>query len=292
MYQLNNIPIDDFFKKKSAQLEIGDTLSFNFEDKHQRYKRLYGRLPKLMMYGCQVIDFFIHRVLPRLAIFSPLYFFMTNHLRPNLTYTEIVGRLLYYGFAFPTTIRKDGITTVHTKKIGIPSQKKIHEGIFIKLERVSKNGETFLLYKIRTMHPYSSYLQSHLYQSRGMSCNGAIKIADDFRISFFGSFLRKYWLDEIPSLLNLFMGQVKIIGIRPISKAFLNELPKEHINQRIKYKPGLIPPGYCVVVEKLEDIIKIEKEYMEAYSRSPLKTDITYFFLFIKNFVFKGVRSH
>ena len=65
------------------------------------------------------------------------------------------------------------------------------------------------------------------------------------------------------------------------------ELQKE----RVKYKPGLLPPFYVDLPSTLDEIMKSEMKYLTLYKKAPYKTDITYFFLAIKNIVFKGARS-
>jgi lipopolysaccharide/colanic/teichoic acid biosynthesis glycosyltransferase len=159
----------------------------------------------------------------------------------------------------------------------------------IKLPRIGKNGKTIWVYKFRTMHPYSEYIQEYVYKKNKLKSGG--KIDNDFRISTVGKFFRKYWLDELPMLINLLKGDMKLIGVRPLSKHYMSLYDDELKELRIKTKPGLLPPFYVDMPKTLEEIQASEKKYLYAYLKNPLKTDFNYFFKIIKNILFKGKRS-
>ena len=75
-------------------------------------------------------------------------------------------------------------------------------GLLIKLRRVGKNGKLFDVYKIRTMHPYSEFLQDYIYEMNDLDEGGKIK--NDIRMTKWGMFFRKYWIDELPMFINYF----------------------------------------------------------------------------------------
>ena len=89
----------------------------------------------------------------------------------------------------------------------------------ISLNRIGKNGKIIKVYKLRTMHPFSEYLQEYVYNRNELQEGGKIK--NDFRISPEGRIFRKFWIDEIPMLINIFKGEMKLVGVRPLSEAFL-----------------------------------------------------------------------
>ncbi len=93
------------------------------------------------------------------------------------------------------------------------------------------------------MHPYSEFIQEFTYNLNG-SKDGD-KISNDFRIAFWGKSLRKLWLDELPSIINLFKGDIKLVGVRPLSLSKLRQYPSEFQEFRISAKPGLVPPFYA-----------------------------------------------
>ena len=117
------------------------------------------------------------------------------------------------------------------------------------------------------------------------------KIINDFRISTVGSFFRKYWIDELPMLINLFKGEIKIVGVRPLSKHKFSLYPKDVQDLRSKFKPGLIPPFYADNPNSFDELVKSEVNYLKQFSINPILTDVRYFFLSLKNIIFKGARS-
>ncbi len=118
------------------------------------------------------------------------------------------------------------------------------------------------------------------------------KIKDDFRISPEGRVLRKFWIDELPMLVNILKGDMKIVGVRPLSPHFYSLYDKELQEKRIQNKPGFIPPFYVDLPKTMDEIMDSEKKYLDAYKKAPFKTDLKYFFLAFKNVLFRGARSN
>jgi len=81
-------------------------------------------------------------------------------------------------------------------------------GPFVKLKRIGKGGEFIKVYKLRTMHPYSEYLQDYMHEVHQLEDGGKFK--NDFRVSTAGRIFRTFWLDELPMVINLFKGEMKI----------------------------------------------------------------------------------
>lgn len=113
-------------------------------------------------------------------------------------------------------------------------------GLLIRLKRKGKGGKIIGVYKFRTMYAYSEYLQPYIYKQAGL-CSGG-KIAGDYRVNAAGRFLRKTWLDELPMLINWMKGDLKLVGVRPLSSHYFSLYSEELRALRIRTKPGLIPP--------------------------------------------------
>ena len=118
------------------------------------------------------------------------------------------------------------------------------------------------------------------------------KIYDDFRITPEGRFLRKFWIDEIPMIFNLFKGDMKLVGVRPLSEHYFNLYSDELKKERVKYKPGLIPPFYVDLPETLDEIMESEIKYLKLYKKSPFTTDFKYFFLALYSIFIQRARSN
>jgi len=200
------------------------------------------------------------------------------------------GCMVYHGFAIERlNDYKDYVYVELKKKQTIHKQKDKNYSWLIKLPRTGKMGKRIYVYKLRTMQPYSEYLQDYMIKSNGLKDDGTIK--NDYRITKFGKFARKYWFDELPMLLNFINGDLKLIGVRPLSDSMLSQYPESYLAIRHKSKPGLIPPYYIDKPETFDEIIVSEKRYLEKYSKNKILTDIIYFSKFLKVVFLKGVRS-
>ena len=141
-------------------------------------------------------------------------------------------------------------------------------GPIFKMPRVGKSRKIIHVYKLRTMHPYSEYLQDYIFEKNG-SLNGD-KVLNDFRISPVGSFFRKIWIDELPMLINLLKGELKLVGVRPLSISKFNMYPKKIQDLRTKVKPGLIPPFYADMPNDFNELVLSEKNYLNQYLKNPI----------------------
>ncbi|GAA4400205.1 hypothetical protein GCM10023187_13140 [Nibrella viscosa] len=256
----------------------------------QRKSRLFGSSPIGLAYLWYVFDYLLHRVAPRLSLTRSLYksFFPAKRV---LSRAETLGRFVHAGYTISTSFESGGQFFVVAGKTGAETVQRppSPEGVLLHMWRIGKHGRPFRVYKIRTMHPYSEYLQEYMHQLNGLEAGGKFK--DDFRVISPGRFMRKYWLDEIPMLINLLKGDIKLVGVRPLSAQYFNLYPEEAKQERIKHKPGLFPPYYADLPRNFEEIVESELRYLRAYSQAPLKTDATYLLRILYNIVWKRARS-
>ncbi|SFV62743.1 Undecaprenyl-phosphate galactosephosphotransferase [hydrothermal vent metagenome] len=204
--------------------------------------------------------------------------------------TLYYGYFVYHGFKVKNMVElKNKIIVDLVKSKSIQTSKDKKYSFLIKLPRTGKYGKRIFVYKLRTMQPYSEYIQDLVIKKNGLNDDGTIR--DDFRITKIGKILRRYWLDELPMLINFFKGDLKLIGFRPLSDAMLSQYPKEFVLVRNRYKPGLIPPYYIDKPNSFEGLVDSEKRYIQKYRESGIITDTVYFFKFLNVLLFKGVRS-
>lgn len=106
-------------------------------------------------------------------------------------------------------------------------------------ERVGLNGNSFTMYKFRTMRADAEeVLQSLLDQQHDAGNEVLFKMKDDPRITKVGRFLRRYSIDELPQFFNVFLGNMSIVGPRP---PLAREVEKYewHVRRRFLVKPGI-----------------------------------------------------
>jgi lipopolysaccharide/colanic/teichoic acid biosynthesis glycosyltransferase len=132
--------------------------------------------------------------------------------------------------------------------------------------RVGEGGRLFTMYKFRTMVSNADELKSdlaHLNERDGV----LFKITDDPRIIPFGKFLRRYSLDEAPQLLNVFLGDMSLVGPRPPILEECLEYTGEQA-RRIKVKPGIT--GLWQVQARMdpsfERYVALDLEYISRWS--------------------------
>jgi len=283
--------INKYFRLVNKKLPVGGVFITIAETYAVRKQRLLKKFPfpfNRIYYG---IDVFITRITPKISLTKRLYYFLSTGKGRVLSRTEVLGRLYYCGFEVIDEKIIDNKLYFAAKKIKDPifSIHKPSYGFIIKLPRVGKDGKIIGVYKFRTMHPYSEYLQQYVFEKNNLEKGGKLK--NDFRVSTVGRIFRKYWLDELPMFWNFFKGEMKLIGVRPLSQHYLSLYSDEVRKLRKKTKPGLLPPFYADMPTTLEDIMESEKRYCEAYLKNPISTDVKYFFKILNSIVFKGKRS-
>ena len=222
----NNIKrINKFHNEVNALLKNGDYYLSCAETIEQRNDRNHSKIPNGFKNIYLATDFIYKRVAPKLPIIKSIYFFITRGHNRVMSKAEILGRLISCGFSIEEYFEHNNLLYVISKKKKKPSydMKASYYPIF-KMKRIGRNGKHINIYKFRTMYPYSEYLQDFIVKDNGYASNGKIK--DDYRVTSWGRIFRKYWLDETPQLINWLKGDLKLVGVRPLSQSFLNEYPE------------------------------------------------------------------
>src|SRR3989344_2171322 len=119
---------------------------------------------------------------------------------------------------------------------------RVLDTIFFTQERVGLDGKTFTIYKFRTMERGKENERAALLEIQGRDKFGYI--IDDPRITFFGGYLRMFWIDELPQIMNFLKRDMNLIGPRPLMPEDYEELPPDLKEKRKKVRPGLIPVTY------------------------------------------------
>ena len=156
---------------------------------------------------------------------------------------------------------------------------KDYSSIFYTQTRIGKNGKEFKLYKFRSMIPNADEVLKELMDTNTDIFNEYSKnkkLKDDPRVTKVGKFIRKTSLDEFPQFINVFKGDMSIVGNRPY-------LPREkkdmgnYYSDIVKTKCGIV--SYWAVHGRsdvsFERRLELEKYYSNHQS---LKLDIEIFF--------------
>ena len=292
LHKINDIKnLDDFMDAVNNKLESEGYFFCCVETKDQRKRRLLKKFPPVVNYLYYICDFIIKRVLPKLKFTRGIYLFLTRGENAVLSRAEALGRLSRAGFRIKQESFIENKLCIEARKIcdPLPKNENIY-GPLIALPRVGKEGKIMKVYKLRTMHPYSEYIQDYVYKLHDLQDGGKFK--NDFRITSWGAICRKIWLDEFPMFINYFRGDMKFFGVRPLSKHYFELYNKEVQERRIRYKPGLIPPFYADMPADLDAIQASELKYLNSFDKHPFLTDFRYFWKSFWNILFRKARSN
>lgn len=138
--------------------------------------------------------------------------------------------------------------------------------ILYKQSRIGLNGADFSVYKFRTMLLNSDKL-------------GLITVGGrDPRVTSIGYYLRKFKLDELPQLINVFLGDMSIVGPRPEVKKYV-DLYTEEQKKVLFIRPGLT--DWASIIYRDENVIlgessDPEKDYIEKVMPDKLNYNLIY----------------
>ena len=141
--------------------------------------------------------------------------------------------------------------------------------IFFKQERVGKNGRRFKIYKFRSMYMDAEERKKELMAQNKMS-GLMFKMDDDPRVTPIGRFMRKTSIDEFPQFINIFKGDMSLVGTRPPTVDEYNQYDQHH-KSRLAMKPGLT--GMWQVsgrseITDFEEVVRLDNEYIMNFSIS------------------------
>lgn len=134
-------------------------------------------------------------------------------------------------------------------------------------DRVGKWGKEFKFIKFRTMVNGAEGMKADLLEENEIKDNAIFKMKRDPRVTWFGQFLRKTSLDELPQLWNILKGDMSLVGPRPPIPSEVAKYTLEE-RHRLDVKPGLT----CIwQVSGRSDIpfdrqVQLDLQYIESQS--------------------------
>ncbi|NIM17551.1 MAG: hypothetical protein GTO45_36520 [Candidatus Aminicenantes bacterium] len=291
LHTLNNYRrVNRYLIEVNRKIKHQGIFAGKFEPCEKRHVYFLKNYPRLLANVLYFFDFTWKRVFPKLPLLKRIYFVMTRGKDRVFSMAEALGRLYFCGFEIVSLEIVDNLVYFIAQKIKEPeNDTNPSYGLLFKQKRLGKNRKIIHIYKIRTMHPYSEYIHQYIYMRNKLDEKGKIK--DDFRITAWGKVFRKLFIDEIPMVFNWMKGDLKLVGVRPLSETFFNTYPEDLQNERIRYKPGLIPPYYADMPNSIDEVLTSERQYLKRYAKHPIRTNFAYFFKAIKNILFHHARS-
>jgi len=186
----------------------------------------------------------------------------------HLDHTELSGGRQVLKAIFDRTVAATAIFLLTPLFVAIAIIIRLGDGgpVFFQQTRVGQNGQTFWVWKFRTM-VVDAERQKDLIAAQNEGNGVLFKARRDPRITEAGACLRRYSLDELPQLLNVLVGEMSLVGPRPA-------LPEEtaqygrHMLRRLAVKPGIT--GLWQVSGRsdlsIEDSIRLDLRYVENWS--------------------------
>ena len=141
--------------------------------------------------------------------------------------------------------------------------------VFFRQKRVGADEKVFLCYKFRSMYQDAERRQAEL-EARNEAEGGVIfKIKNDPRITPIGHFIRRWSIDELPQLINVLLGEMSLVGPRPLPLRDFERMGELH-KKRLAAIPGIT--GYWQTSGRsdlsFEDMVRLDLYYIENWSLS------------------------
>lgn len=147
---------------------------------------------------------------------------------------------------------------------------KLRDGgpILFSQVRVGYRKHQFNMYKFRSMVVGAEKLQSSLESQNEMS-GPVFKIKKDPRITGIGRIIRKYNIDELPQLINVLLGDMSIVGPRPMAVRDYSGFSEDWLRRRFSVRPGLTCYWQCQKNRNdvsFEEWMRLDMEYIDNWN--------------------------
>jgi lipopolysaccharide/colanic/teichoic acid biosynthesis glycosyltransferase len=149
--------------------------------------------------------------------------------------------------------------------------------VFYTQERIGYLNSKFEIWKFATMLKNSLNLGT-----------GSITLNDDFRVTKIGKFLRKSKINELPQLFNILIGDISVVGPRPILESDWNLYSEEIKNMVYNVKPGLTGIGSIVFRDEESIMSSVKNEDLHLYYErvvAPYKGELEKWYQLNRSFI-------
>ncbi|MEM7346808.1 MAG: sugar transferase, partial [Chloroflexota bacterium] len=193
-----------------------------------------------------------------------------------------IGYFLKRGLDILGAIGGLAVTLILAPFIAIAIKSNSEGSALFKQKRIGAEGETFTIYKFRSMFNDAETRLGDLADPEKLR-DPNFKIKNDPRITKVGAWLRRWSLDELPQFWNVLKGEMSLIGPRPEVAHLVDSYESEY-RRRLMVKPGMVSPLQLTGQGDLplEERAAHELNYIKNYS---LWTDIVLLSKIIPNII-------
>ena len=142
--------------------------------------------------------------------------------------------------------------------------------MFFRWNIIGKNGRRITGYKFRSMTQDAEEQEEDLRADGSNEMDGIrFKLREDPRVTLVGKFLRKFSIDELPTLYNVLKGDLSLVGPRPVLAREFRRMSEAHKRPFMMVKPGLtslwVIQGKNEITD-FDEIVKLDLEYIHNRS--------------------------
>lgn len=187
----------------------------------------------------------------------------TPELSWELLCKEIMDRVgAFVAISFSSPFWLLAIIGIRLKSPGAP--------VFFYQQRAGKYGQPFRMWKFRTMVANAEELLEKIKKEHGNQMDGPVfKLDNDPRIFPFGTFLRKWSIDELPQLINVLKGDMSLVGPRPLPLYEVDAFCEISHRRRLSVKPGITgewQAGGRNQITSFEQWVEMDLRYIDNWS--------------------------
>ncbi len=147
--------------------------------------------------------------------------------------------------------------------------------VFFRQERVGRDGKLFRIHKFRTMVTDA--------ERRGLQ----ITVGADARVTRVGQWMRKYKLDELPQLLDVWLGHMSLVGPRPEVPRYVACYPADVRDLVLSVRPGITDRASIEFKDENEILARAD-DPNKAYIEQVLPIKLAFYQEYVKNRSFIG----
>jgi len=139
--------------------------------------------------------------------------------------------------------------------------------VFFRQSRSGRDGEAFDVVKLRTMAVDADSRRDELRAEHNIAAGEMLKFHDDPRVTRIGKYLRRWSIDEIPQLWNVLIGEMSLVGPRPLPLDEADFVTPEYW-VRGRMRPGITGPWQVMGRSDIpmQDMLKLDYTYVVGWS--------------------------